>query len=608
MVPVKRRAIALVSVLLLSSLLLVLVMGVVRGVTTQGWSAGGHLDKIAAGYVAEAGLSQVLTQLNADRSWRTGFSHQKTHWAGGTYTVQFRDTGPFQPNDSVNNLDSDAPRTGPKGNLPPRCAYVVVVGQVGMVQRVLEAVVAPKTLLATGGPLLAQGPIELHGNVEATGLESYAGAPTQVRLHSNFAGASGSPTISWQPLSGSDELRVAGNLSAVDNRSAADVFALGGTYSVTGLHPAQPQLTPPDLNVPGQVAAHSGAAPVTWTGLNTVLAPGDYYLDSASSYAGNIVLQEGANVYVDGDLDVTGSVTGRGSMYVNGNMKLSGAAEVSSSNRVALAVEGDVTLEGFNGNKYLRDLAGAAPILHDIGRVTDAMTYYLSNPDVTPPPLPQSWPNAPPGGMPGWASSGLLGNWGALDRLNASLGGDLELDGSSPPPFFPDVRENRVGALLDLVNAQPASSQKTFVLGQLQKLREFTRWRTPFTSKEAKRDEFLAHPELDCPAALEGLFDTLNQLDTATQRRGLQAALNVISNFTVNRLGDAHFEGLVYARGTIRARNEIQVRGGLVAAGLNSRVVLENGSRLTWIKDFFGVGPEAVAYGGTLGVRHWCLR
>lgn len=599
----------MISLLLLSALLLVLTMGLLRGVTSQSWRAGQHLEKTAAAYVAEAGLSQALSRLSINPSWRAGFSYQLTRWGQGTYSLHFQDTGPWGSEDSVNNLDHDTPCSAPKGNLPPFSAYLVVVGQVGMTRRTLEAVVGRRTLESVGGPLLAQGPIQLFGNTQVLGLESYAGAATPVQVHSNFAGQVGQPTISWQPSQAGDQLNVAGNLTAVDNRDPSEVFDLAGPYSATGTYANQPTLNPPDLNVPAEVSLHTGATAPTFTGLQTVLPPGDYYLNSDTSYAGNIVLQNGANLYVNGNLDVTGTITGQGTVFIDGNARLSGTAEVSSANRVALAAQGDVTLEGFNGNQYLKNIPGATPILNDIKRVTEEMDYWLSHAEDPPPSLITSWPNMPAGGIPGWASFGVLGNWGALDRLNQSLGGDMHGDGSSPAIFFPDVPSNRVGALMDLVSLQPPSSQKTFVLSQLQKLREFTRWTVPMSSKQDKRDEFMANPRLDCPAAFEGLFDTLGELDLAAQRRGLQAARNVISNFSVDRLGDAHFEGLVYARGRIRARNQLQVRGGLVAAGgPSSSVILENGSKLTWIKDYFGRGPGAIVFNGGLSLRHWCLR
>ena len=49
--------------------------------------------------------------------------------------------------------------------------------------------------------------------------------------------------------------------------------------------------------------------------------------------------------------------------------------------------------------------------------------------------------------------------------------------------------------------------------------------------------------------------------------------------------------------------------GGLVAAGDDqSKVRFESGSNLTYIKDFFGRGEEAVVFGGGLSIRHWYLR
>lgn len=602
------RAIALISVLLFSVLLLVLTLTVVRGSSLQSQGATAHAQSVSAAYLAEAGLARAISTLQAAPGWTAGFPHESGRWGQGTYHLQFSSGPSFAADDSINNLLGTGPADGPKGpgSVPAHCAYLVISGQSGMTRRSLEALVGPRTLQSVGGPLLAEGPIHLEGHNLMDGIESYGGPQVQVQVHSNFGGQAGLPTIFWQALQPTDRLVVAGNLTAVDARPPGAVFSLNGSYSVASQLASQAKIAAPDINIPAQVASHSGAPPASLSGGTTVLGPGDHYLSGDTSYAGNIVLSSGANLYVGGDLDLTGSVTGTGSVFSSGNVSLSGSAQVSSGNRVALAAQGNVTLQGFDGNQYLRSLPGGTTIVNDIKRVQQEMDNLLADPTVTPS-YPMSWTGAP-SPLPPWALAGkVLGNWGALDRLNASLGGEYGDD----PPYFSDVAPNRVGALVSLVDAQPDSSQKTFVLSQLTALKTFTRWNSPATSlnKEQRRDQFLANPSLDQPLALDGLFDTLGDLSPAQQMQGLHAVRDLMSNFSIDRLGDAHFEGVIYARGSIVARNEINVRGGLVAAGDDqSKVRFESGSNLTYIKDFFGRGEEAVVFGGGLSIRHWYLR
>jgi hypothetical protein len=341
-----KRGLALISVLLFAVLLLVLTLTLVGGVSAHSQGATAHSQRLAAGYLAEAGLTEAVRRLTANPGWRDGFDRQGSHWNSGSYSLHFSNGPAFEATDSVNNLDSDAAVNGPHGPVAARSAYLVVTGQVGMVRRTLEATLGPRTLNSVGGPLLAEGPIQLAGNTLVDGIESYGGDITQVTLHSNFAGTAGVPTIRWDPLVATDRLVVTGNLTAVDARSPAQVFQLNGSYSVTDQLSEQSRVTPPDLNVAGEVSAHSGAPSATLSGLTTVLAPGDHYLSGDTDYAGNIVLQDGANLYVSGDLEITGSITGKGAVYSNGNVTLSGTADVSSNNRVALAAQGDVTLQG----------------------------------------------------------------------------------------------------------------------------------------------------------------------------------------------------------------------------------------------------------------------
>lgn len=601
-----RRALALVSVLLFAVLLLVLTLTLVRGASAHSQGATAHSQRLAAGYLAEAGLAEAIEQLQANPSWRVGFPHERSYWQSGSYHLHFSSGPGFASTDSVNNLDSDVAVAGPHGpaTVPARSAYLVITGQVGMVTRTIEATLGPRTLSSFGGPLLADGPIGLGGATQVDGIETYGGEVTQVTVHSNFGGTPGLPTIRWDPLNSADRLRVTGNLTAVDPRPPAQVFQLNGSYSVDDQLSDQSKITPPDVNVAGEVAAHSGAPSPGLTGLNTVLGPGDHYLSTDTDYAGNIVLQDGANLYVGGDLEITGSITGKGAVFSSGNVTLSGSADVSSKNRVGLAAEGDVTLQGFDGNKYLRDLPGGPHILNDIKRVTEKMDYYLQHPDEAVDPMPA--PTA--GTLPTWASNRVLGNMGALDRLNGSLGGESAND----LRFFHDVAPDRVGALVELVNAQPPTSQKTFVLNQLTKLKTLTRWTVTSNGPESKadgRDKFMAAPGLDHPIALDCMFDTLEELDSSEQERGLRMVRDLLSNFSVDRLGNANFEGIVYARGSIHVLNQIHVRGGLVAAGGHvNEVGLGSGSSLTYIKDFFGHDEQAVVFGAGLSLRHWAVR
>ena len=91
----------------------------------------------------------------------------------------------------------------------------------------------------------------------------------------------------------------------------------------------------------------------------TVVPPGKYYLEGPISNPGSLTLQAGAEVYVHGDLDLSGAVRGRGSVIVDGATHLRGDVELAAGNKVALLSQGDVHLEGFDASGYLNGITGA---------------------------------------------------------------------------------------------------------------------------------------------------------------------------------------------------------------------------------------------------------
>lgn len=600
-----RRGLALITILLFSSLLLVLTLAVVRAASVQAEGAVQHVRRLAAQYAAEAGLSQALSAFRTTPGWTAGFpTGQSTHYGEGSYRIVFNHGAAPQAGESVNNLTGAAPIPGPKGPVPAGSAYLVVSGQSGMTVRCLEVVVSQRLADGISSPLMADGPLDFHGDMDVSALSSRDGTTEPVRVHSNFLGAAGSPTVSWSPEAGSDSLRVAGNVTASDPRPAAAVFALGA--ATTPRFSAQNVLTPPDIDVAGEVAAHSGS-PVTYTAGQTTLGPGTFKIGSNSSYGGNLVLKPGTTLYVDGNFTVTGSLSGQGSIYVNGDVQVNGATEVHSDDKLALAAQGNVTLKGFNGSKWLNDLPGAAPVLHQIDQITTELDNQLADPEGTPPTLPTSWLNMP--STPGFPPPPKkYGQWGTFDSLLQQLGGDHHSDGSSPRVFFHDMPDDRIGKLIEIANAAPASSEKSFVLQRLGDMKKFLGWNSPGVvgTPQDRRDWFIDHPGLERAGAADGLVDYIGDRP-AKKEAALRALRNLMASWNVDSLGHAQFEGLVYAHGTIHAKDEIIVRGALIAAGRgsDSRIQLDRGSRVVFIRDFFNNGSNSVPLTGVLGIRHW---
>lgn len=592
-----RKGIALISVLMLVVVLLIMVLALMRLLQHQVFETRVQLDRLAATYVAEAGVAHALLALNSDYAWTDGFEEQPTLGARGTFTIRFNTTGePFASGESVNNLGGDAAADGPRGegSVPARSALLVCEGRVGTAVRVLEVLVQRRGLVAIRSPILASGPVHLNGPTEVSGLTSLDGEAVDVVVHSNFPGSGSDPTITWEPTSPGDRAVVDGRVTTSDPRPPAQSIDFGAdpaAYSITEMASGESPLPFPAINVGATVRAHAAdPAPVLGSGL-TVIPAGNHYLSSGLDVSGDLLLEPGAKLFVEGDALVNGSIRGEGSVYVNGEIHFYGDTQIASGNRMAVLSSGDIHLEGFDGTAYLRGIPGAAPIMDDISLITDRMLYYLDNPTAPPPP----------------PFVGIFGNMQVLDALNHQLGAEP----TSGATFFPGIGLNRLGDLKALVEAQPATSSRDFLVQKLTDLRTFTHWQSPSTLTAPEvRDLFLANPGFTIDRAADTTIDTLDQLPPAEFDRGVALLRNMFASFSYDRLGSSYFQGLLYSNGNVRATHQVTVLGSVVADGPagEGSISLEGGSSVTLMEEFFRDGDGAIDLESGLGMSTWAGR
>ncbi len=598
-----RRGIALVSTLLLASVLLVMVMGMVTLARHQSFRAVDHANRLAALYVAESGLAATLDQLSQSSSWVDGFQSEPTVGGRGIFTVTFNTTGSnFQPTDSVNNLDSDVAVDGPRGPVPPRSALVVVVGRAGGNERIVEAVVARGMTVSTPGPLASNDTIRLQGSLEVSGIESLESRnAVEAGIHSNRASGPGA-TIQWQPLLAGDRANVSGKVSSVDPAgSAIDFGSNPALYNTAGFEPGADRRAMPNLDIPATVAQNRTASGVTLTAGTTTLGAGKHYI-SGLSYTGDLVLQNGAELYVEGDFDVNGAVRGEGSIYVSGSTRLRGDTAINGQQKMALLSEGDVSLEGYNGTAYLESIPGAAPILGDINGILDRIVYHLDNPtDVSTGPY-----------LATKVYASLFGNGQILDNLKHHLGNTSAM-AMAPVEALPwkydsNMEFNRIGTLVTLLESQPDSEAKAFLTEKLVGYREFANNENGRTllQKQANVQAFV-DTGLLLPYAMEEVTDLwgAGQLPVGFDMNKAHALIrNHIAAVSYDKLGNSYFQGLVYSNGNITASNQISVVGAMVC---NGQLTLGNGTSVVFVEDFFsGTSPLVVA-GGT-SLRTWVPR
>jgi hypothetical protein len=342
-------------------------------------------------------------------------------------------------------------------------------------------------------------------------------------------------------------------------------------------------VVPLSLDIPAEVALRRAAPAPILTAGTTVLGPGEYYLGSDLAYTGDLVLEDGATLFVEGSLDLNGALRGSGTLQVSGTTRLRGDTSLSSQSRVALLSHGDVTLEGYSGTDYLKTIPGATQILADIATTQSAMLDYLS----------QS------------ADAGVMGGMGIVDRLNHQMG----VTGTFPT-FDAAIGCDRLGALLALVSTQADSETRTFLVDKLTAYKAFHdhNGSLTFAQKLAIAQDFANDPRF-MPMAVEQVTDCFASLTGPEQKRAVAGLRSILSEFTYDRLGNSYFQGLVYTKGDFTATNQVTIIGALITDGGSNKgaVRLLGGTSLTYVRDFFD-GDGGVSTGSGVHVVTWASR
>lgn len=618
----KRQGIALVTVLLMSGILMMMVAALFASVRGGLFNARTASNQEACLNVAEAGLADAMTELEADNSWTAGFTQKSTVWGSGEYTVQFY-TGTGMPglDDSVNNLESGSVRPSPLGNVPPYSALIVSVGSVRGASRRVEA------LVRGGGadivaPLVSSGRLDFRGGLKVDGIESLqSNVPIDVEVHSNKTGPG--TLLTWQKLLATDKAVVTGKVSSSGSDAAAIVFNpnVAPDCQVSSFETDAPQKAVPSFDIASAVAARAGSPgpPIPAAG-PLILPAGDYYYAGAS-IQGDLILEDNARVFVEGDLAVNGTITGKGAVLVTGSTDLRGGAtvEANDSDFVALMSRGSVSLRGFDGTSFLASLASGDP--------------------------PN--PATPPGQETSELWTGLQDGMKELNTIVATYPpdqyvgdgvpqqarfdnarGTVGMAGGWTMPGYPD---DSAGKLRDRMPAGPTGDFLRQKLDGMSKMYRavwmdgngnmVTGW-SP-TDCQAIIDKFLNGTLTDSDGALWDAVTTLGyDPANATNVQVLNQQLQLTLRTDYDRMGESYFKGLVYSNGAIYAGHEVTILGALYTDDDHSQspVVLDgiplqpgdqylgNGTRLTYVRDMFQDGIPSLGAAGALGVVTWISR
>ena len=582
-----KRGIALVTVLIMITILTMMLVALYVAVRGGLISASVQSRRVRASYAAEAGLADAMSALETSGFSLSGSSLSDQLSSGGSYQIQFKENPPFGPLDSVSNLHNDSAALdsyhGP-ATVPPQSALIIARGEFEGVERVIEA------LVTRGGErvviinaLQSTGTVRLRGTVEVdafAGLGDVGQAPGNVQSN-----ADSGVTVEWDNSVSGSTANITGTVSSQGGTIDLAGYTPGGGSPLSGTVGRFPA-----VDIGQRVAARTGSPPPSISPLGaTTLEPGEFYQSGNVTVNGDLVLEE-TDLFIAGDLRVNGSITGDGSIFVTGDTDFLGDATVSASvdKKVALLSQGNVTLSGFNGSEFLESVATTDP---EFERRLGELQFVFETLE----------------GLIGDASSVetlLSESHSTLDQLRRSLGDDNGRTGVNGP--FAGTEGDLTGKLALALDTQPESPARDFLIEKLAFVSDFfdSRSSSVFRSpqgNELSPDEIVARwlaeaEQID--EAHRGVFDATIDSGNA---EAMGHMINITNQIDYNKLGTSYFQGLVYTNGHFYANNEVNVVGAVLVDGDSERsstsidgfnlepgdLVIDNNVRVTFVKEFF---------------------
>ncbi len=546
----KVRGIALITVLLMTSVLAIMLLSLIYASRQRSFTARQFQEKTAALYVAEAGVEAALNALEADNAWIEGFDQEPMEKGPGSYTLEFVEGDP-DPWESVNNLAGTAAVDSHLGSstVPPRSALLVVTGRVGTTTRRIQVLVRGGSSPLAQQALLASGKVHLNGDIAVRGLKTLTGfEEVEAGIHTNSL----SESIVWQGEA-EDTALVTGTVSS--RNQAASSIQLGSgpndpRVEVGTVEPGAAPIAPPSVDIVREVESRRGPD-VTLAGTNPVLPQGDHYHGGNLEVQGDLVL-EGGNLFVEGNLKVNGSIIGDGAVYTTGTTRFFGDAKVTSlkDRKVAVYSHGHVHLSGFNGSEFLDTvLAGNQQQLdnwHETQAVVElSRKMVLENEDRV----------LEPSGSPSAGSTfGQFQDAVGVKLTPSNFGNHNIHFANSRFPEFSELHGNK-GVLHDLIayveGLPPGGDSLEFMRERLYYLDETF-------GQPGARD---VH---DGPYGSHSLFNATMDFGQ-NEPEAWTEILNRSRILGQGQIGTAYFFGMVYTNGAFYSDNEVSVIGMLVA-------------------------------------------
>lgn len=551
----------------------VLVTSVVALLATAGrtlFVSATYTHRLAARQAAEAGLARAMARLEQNPEFTGRIEEELTH-AGARFELDIQ-AAPGGAEVSINNLLGSAPLVLPQGSLPAHSAFLVVTGSSAGQKVTLKALVeeAEETMRLS---LLGSRRVVLHDQASLRGIESFTNnVPHPAGVHSNLTTAG--EAVRWRGSGPGHRLSATGAVTSSSPDAGSISLLPAGGVSVAGVRHNTPQRPHLNYDIREQVALRaSSPGPVFPLTGSFTLGPGDHYYGASQTLQGDLVLSEGARLYVDGDLTINGSVQGVGTIAVTGFTSLKGDASVSTADGdyIALLSRRGVELTGFDGSAFMDALAS-----------TDATAAV-------------QWPRA------------RAAMQGVKDQATSNLSAWATEESDDTFDLSRADLGNADGAPRLLSEVLPAGPTADFLRRKFHQMRLFYHdaWNTiegdpvsdPAPVDESNSASKLAHAQAVANDYLAGqlrhdrggiadvvssqdvgpgqFYPTVGDLPQAIQE-SLHRVVSAIQVESMDKLGTSFFKGFVYSNGPIFVANEVTVIGAIEAqglAGLPDRIV-----------------------------------
>jgi hypothetical protein len=345
----------------LATVLMVTAIATTLAFTTVGLSFH-HLSattRMGNGYyaknLAEAALAKAIDKIMTDQDYGRTVTADTTirinfpDAPAGSYGLLTFDSAEAQNyNNSqpgarlpgcFNNLLSDTPRLAPEANVPGHAVFLSAVGVCkGSTRRIDTVVYVPKFpwALAASGSIRSTGDIFLASvrkggdpNVDADLLPASLATNSAIGDKAvEFAGAN---------------ITIKGDLQSHSGAKLGNAVVLGEKR----LNAAT--ITLPSLNIADYDTKNKNGVS-NLADIQTSAPVKGFAHRSGDLLCADSLVLDGAVLYVDGNLNVSGGIKGTGAVIVKGKTTVAGTSSFVGDNKLALLSEGDVAITGTSDN------------------------------------------------------------------------------------------------------------------------------------------------------------------------------------------------------------------------------------------------------------------